>query len=699
MADSLFDDFGDPSGQEDLARGHDLDQLFVETRGIQHFLARDPSHHVIVGSKGTGKSLLLFKKAVATARKPGVIVAPPPPRRSYTPTGAYADAKGWLHHWALEDSDGRPRVDQWARLWIWALYASVLCNWNTNAPDTFREAGLESWWKGSIDDPNEHNPFDLIGRYLTHIETRTRHHKGRLQMPDAAPLKHLVLHNVHRFPTTYLFLDNQDDFFFEAPEYWKASGFGCFLAMRELRQDTNHRVHVFMTLRPEVVWELEKSQHFAQWRGDIFYLRWNDDDLLRVFASRAARLKPELLPNPERVATDPFGAFMGRRYFDADADDYVFRVPLVETAGGEERRCSLKQYLLRHSLRRPREMVLLGNAILDARRANEDPSGAAAVGDTEILRNALDTEAATVIANSYIGEVKHRWPWGHPPDEALRGFLHEYLNHNIVSAAEARAIEKQYARTLGKPPDQVRVFSTLGALGLVGWPVQRAGENGSRVQRFILPGEENQPAVPGWAQWYLVHPILYGPPYNIEVIPGLLVGPGLEFHETGAGISTSPYYSCFISYGTPDEDFARRLRGRLESAGVRCWLSCEDAVPGDKTWEAIDVQLQRSARMLVVCSAASLVREGVQRELVKQIVRAPKAIIPLSLDEVWRARSFVVSREGHDLKSALMDRFRVDFHALEFDEGFQRLLGALTKRRRKPRRKSSVSEPAATAGA
>lgn len=42
------------------------------------------------------------------------------------------------------------------------------------------------------------------------------------------------------------------------------------------------------------------------------------------------------------------------------------------------------------------------------------------------------------------------------------------------------------------------------------------------------------------------------------------------------------YYSCFISYSSKDEEFARRLYADLQSNNVRCWFAPEDLDIGDK---------------------------------------------------------------------------------------------------------------------
>ena len=48
------------------------------------------------------------------------------------------------------------------------------------------------------------------------------------------------------------------------------------------------------------------------------------------------------------------------------------------------------------------------------------------------------------------------------------------------------------------------------------------------------------------------------------------------------------YYSCFISYCSKDEAFAKRLHADLQNNGVRCWFAPEDLRIGDKFWSSID---------------------------------------------------------------------------------------------------------------
>jgi hypothetical protein len=61
----------------------------------------------------------------------------------------------------------------------------------------------------------------------------------------------------------------------------------------------------------------------------------------------------------------------------------------------------------------------------------------------------------------------------------------------------------------------------------------------------------------------------------IEYLPSIL-GEAIQF------------YSCFISYSCVDEDFCRRLHGRMQDAGLRVWFAPHDIQGGRKLHEQID---------------------------------------------------------------------------------------------------------------
>ncbi len=75
------------------------------------------------------------------------------------------------------------------------------------------------------------------------------------------------------------------------------------------------------------------------------------------------------------------------------------------------------------------------------------------------------------------------------------------------------------------------------------------------------------------------------------------------------------FYSCFISYSSKDDEFARRLHGRLEQEGLRVWFAPEDMKGGQKTYDQIDEAIRLHDKLLLVLSPASMKSKWVAQEI------------------------------------------------------------------------------------
>ena len=60
------------------------------------------------------------------------------------------------------------------------------------------------------------------------------------------------------------------------------------------------------------------------------------------------------------------------------------------------------------------------------------------------------------------------------------------------------------------------------------------------------------------------------------------------------------FYSCFISYSTKDEDFAKRLHSKMRDHGLRVWFALEDVQGGKKLHEQIDEAIRVYDKLLLV---------------------------------------------------------------------------------------------------
>ncbi|MGB6837609.1 MAG: toll/interleukin-1 receptor domain-containing protein [Dehalococcoidia bacterium] len=151
------------------------------------------------------------------------------------------------------------------------------------------------------------------------------------------------------------------------------------------------------------------------------------------------------------------------------------------------------------------------------------------------------------------------------------------------------------------------------------------------------------------------------------------------------------YYSCFIAYGEPDVEFARKLCQDLEATGVSCWLYDMDKTPGERIWGEIERKLEEYERMVVLCSIDALMREGVKREIDKQIDKNPDKLVPVSLEKRWTYPGFEARWGSRDVKTWLLERNYADFAGWEsdpsrYEKGLEELLRGLRRKRVRRRR-------------
>lgn len=77
------------------------------------------------------------------------------------------------------------------------------------------------------------------------------------------------------------------------------------------------------------------------------------------------------------------------------------------------------------------------------------------------------------------------------------------------------------------------------------------------------------------------------------------------------------FYSCFISYSSKDEEFAKRLHARLQHDHLRVWFAPEEMKGGCKLHEQIDEAIRLYDKLLLVLSPHSMASRWVQREILK----------------------------------------------------------------------------------
>jgi hypothetical protein len=109
------------------------------------------------------------------------------------------------------------------------------------------------------------------------------------------------------------------------------------------------------------------------------------------------------------------------------------------------------------------------------------------------------------------------------------------------------------------------------------------------------------------------------------------------------------YYSCFISYSSKDDDFAKRIHADLQSRGVRCWFAPHDLPIGGKILDEIDAAIRLRDKVLLILSEHSIGSDWVEDEVKtayeEERRRKQTMLFPIRLDdtvmetkEAWAAK-------------------------------------------------------------
>ena len=141
------------------------------------------------------------------------------------------------------------------------------------------------------------------------------------------------------------------------------------------------------------------------------------------------------------------------------------------------------------------------------------------------------------------------------------------------------------------------------------------------------------------------------------------------------------FYSCFISYSSKDDEFAKRLHADLQAEGVRCWFAPEDLRIGDKFRVRIDEAIRLHDKLLLILSEDSVNSTWVEDEVENAFGKERKAkkdgtertvLFPIRLD------SAVEDTNAAWASAIQRTRHIGDFSAWKdhdaYQEAFQRLL-------------------------
>jgi hypothetical protein len=144
------------------------------------------------------------------------------------------------------------------------------------------------------------------------------------------------------------------------------------------------------------------------------------------------------------------------------------------------------------------------------------------------------------------------------------------------------------------------------------------------------------------------------------------------------------FYSCFISYSTTDEDFAKRLHSKMREAGLRVWFAPEDMQAGKKIHEQVDEAIRVFDKLLLVISPNSIeskwVRDEIRRARKSETRDGRKKLFPVRIMDykpIKQWQSFYADL-AEDVAEEIREYFIPDFSNWKdhdsFEPAFARLL-------------------------
>jgi hypothetical protein len=301
-----------------------------------------------------------------------------------------------------------------------------------------------------------------------------------------------------------LFIDNMEEYFepilekdrfdrdvtrrryyrVESNEIWKTAQ--CALASAALElNETNPHVKIYCTIRHEAFLDLKNhTDRYQKILGETLQIIYDHDDYREIFMKNIALMRSGDLVEPK--SRQPITRFLGQSNQNIEHEVTATAQPAFD-------------YILRHTLHRPRDLMLIGSRIAEMPPKRRLRPGA--------LQEAI-TGASEEILASLFTEMR---PFVPIPDMEILGSL---IHRNCLTRQEIEMITAAYLEKVGIEPESAALecapFAVLRRIGLLGTIGRVVNADGAR-QEFIMPFEvafDDRCELPTTEEFYLVHPCL-----------------------------------------------------------------------------------------------------------------------------------------------------------------------------------------------
>src|SRR5215475_8612750 len=321
------------------------------TPGIEAFLSPQRSDKfIVVATKGFGKTLLLKAKRVALQE-----------RAVCLPQGSLLDKPVGDKIFSADMVALYGHVEPWSNVWLIALVAD----------DSLRS--VIDHFVNLLDLPRS-ELFKCVNDTNNRLVPRLR--------TIATPVA--------------IFIDSVDEYFNKhiknrwsresdtgvlSPSIWYYSQMGLVQVAYELRR-ISHHLKVFASVRKEAFAKFtEETSMVQQYRGSAIDISYSKPSLKEIFINNVRLEKEKNLCAPGQLRADPITAFLGRS-------------SVTHSYTGEQE--DVFDYVYRHTLQRPRDLMTLGQKLSDLPPEER--------GNEARLKVSVN-QGATEIAEEYLNEI------------------------------------------------------------------------------------------------------------------------------------------------------------------------------------------------------------------------------------------------------------------------------------------------------
>lgn len=355
---------------------------------------------------------------------------------------------------------------------------------------------------------------------------------------------------------------------------WESAQFGLLLACTDITKSHNHRLVVFATSRKEAF--LANDPMAINIMAYCVELEYTDEQLREIFRNNIRRMGSKHCYGNKRdsLETQMFGC-----------EEMAHFVP--KNGNGEFACESGIDLILRHTFRRPREVVLLGSRLYTKFNVNLTDETSATEQNKKDIRNEVHKKSNEEILAEYKKEIFPAFR-----EDFLKDFL-KIAKSNVLTRQELEQV----------PSEIVDYLFQVGLLGFVNGNTQEF----KRTISLLQPEKKKIP----YTDFYIVHPCL-----------------DLRFQDN---FSNEEFYyeHCIIGHGLPFVRPERGIETLIEDKSVGFFDPNEKAGRKGNEWKAAKIFVEKPTDLFNLIFIGPKDKKGMSR--LAQIMRADKLLTQLLL--------------------------------------------------------------------